>query len=49
MFTWDGNFYALNTTAALGLEPEGVLRLGMLHYNTAEEIDYVLGLLAEFE
>lgn len=47
VFAWDGNFYALNTTTALGLEPDGVLRLGMLHYNTTEEVDYVLGALAE--
>ena len=49
VFVWDGNFYALNTTTALGLEPEGVLRLGMLHYNTHEEIKYVLELLAEYQ
>jgi len=36
---WHGNFYALPLTAALGLEPEGLLRVGLLHYNTTEEID----------
>ena len=39
---WAGNSYALALTTALGLEPDGVLRLGLLHYNTAEEIDLVL-------
>jgi cysteine desulfurase family protein (TIGR01976 family) len=38
IFTWSGNFYALALTEALGLEPHGVLRAGLLHYNTAEEV-----------
>jgi selenocysteine lyase/cysteine desulfurase len=42
---WAGNSYAVALTQALGLEPHGVLRLGLLHYNTAEEVDYVLGQL----
>jgi cysteine desulfurase family protein (TIGR01976 family) len=37
--TWYGNYYALALTEALGLEPEGMLRIGLLHYNTAEEVD----------
>jgi cysteine desulfurase family protein (TIGR01976 family) len=44
---WAGNSYAVALTQALGLEPHGVLRLGLLHYNTAEEVDFVLGLLRE--
>ena len=39
IFAWAGNFYALELSEALGLEPEGALRVGILHYNTAEEID----------
>lgn len=39
IFTWSGNFYALPLTEALGLEPEGVLRAGFLHYNTADEVE----------
>lgn len=42
---WAGNSYAVSLTQALGLEPDGVLRLGLLHYNTMEEVDHVLGLL----
>jgi len=38
-FTWHGNYYALNFTEALGLEPEGMLRVGMVHYNTMSEVD----------
>ena len=34
IFVWAGNFYALELTETLGLEPEGVLRAGVLHYNS---------------
>ena len=37
--TWWGNFYALGPIERLGLEPEGVLRIGLTHYNTAAEVD----------
>lgn len=42
IFTWAGNFYALPLTEALGLEPEGMLRIGFLHYNTLEEVERVI-------
>jgi cysteine desulfurase family protein (TIGR01976 family) len=49
IFTWDGNFYALNLTERLGVEKlGGVLRVGLVHYNTAEEIDRLLAALKEF-
>lgn len=41
IYTWAGNFYALPLTEALGREPAGVLRIGFLHYNTAEEVERV--------
>jgi selenocysteine lyase/cysteine desulfurase len=47
IFSWGGNSYALPLTEALGLEPAGVLRVGLLHYNTAEEVDRLLDLLPE--
>src|SRR5262249_1085259 len=31
IFTWAGNFYALEVVEALGLSPAGVVRLGLLH------------------
>jgi cysteine desulfurase family protein (TIGR01976 family) len=49
IFVWHGNFYALPLTEALRLEPEGVVRIGLLHYNTTEEIDRLLTALAEIE
>jgi cysteine desulfurase family protein (TIGR01976 family) len=45
VYCWPGNSYAVALTSALGLEPDGVLRLGMLHYNTGEEVRYVLAQL----
>jgi selenocysteine lyase/cysteine desulfurase len=44
---WSGNFYALSLTERLGVEEHGgLLRLGLDHYNTAEEVDRVLKELA---
>jgi cysteine desulfurase family protein (TIGR01976 family) len=49
IFTWDGNFYALNLTERLGVEKlGGVLRVGLVHYNTAEEVDRLLAGLTDF-
>jgi cysteine desulfurase family protein (TIGR01976 family) len=48
IFTWDGNFYALNLSERLGVEQHGgVLRVGLVHYNTAEEVDRLLAALRE--
>ena len=42
IFTWDGNYYAMNLTERLGVEQDGgFLRIGFVHYNTAEEVDRV--------
>jgi cysteine desulfurase family protein (TIGR01976 family) len=49
LFTWDGNFYAMNLSERLGVEQKGgVLRIGLVHYNTAEEVDRLLSALREF-
>jgi len=43
IYTWNGNMYALELTERLGLEEHGgLLRLGLVHYNTLEEIDTLL-------
>jgi len=43
IFTWDGNYYALNLTEHLGVEKTGgLLRIGLVHYNTVEEVDRLL-------
>ena len=48
IFAWHGNFYALQLTESLGLEPEGLVRLGLLHYNTADEVERLLAALANW-
>jgi selenocysteine lyase/cysteine desulfurase len=46
IFTWDGNYYALNLTERLGVESSGgMLRIGLVHYNTADEVERLLGAL----
>ena len=46
IFSWDGNYYALSLTERLGVEDSGgMLRIGLAHYNTAEEIDRLLAAL----
>jgi cysteine desulfurase family protein (TIGR01976 family) len=48
IFTWDGNYYALNLTERLGVEQTGgLLRIGLVHYNTAEEVDRLLAAMRE--
>ena len=49
IFVWHGNYYALPLTEALDLEPEGMVRIGLLHYNTQAEVDRLLAALAELE
>ena len=47
-FTWDGNYYALNLTEHLDVEKSGgFLRIGLVHYNTMEEVDRLLAALHE--
>ncbi|MDV3241934.1 MAG: cysteine desulfurase-like protein [Methylocaldum sp.] len=48
IFTWHGNFYALGLTEKLGVESTGgLLRIGLLAYNTFDEIDCLLNALDE--
>ena len=47
-FTWDGNYYALNLTEQLDVERlGGFLRIGLVHYNTMEEVERLLAALRE--
>jgi len=43
---WDGDYYATNLMERLGLAPDGAVRLGLAHYNTAAEVDKTLAVLA---
>jgi selenocysteine lyase/cysteine desulfurase len=44
---WDGDYYAVEVMARLGLEPEGAVRAGFVHYNTPAEVDRLLAALEE--
>ena len=48
IFTWHGNLYALGLTERLGIESSGgLVRIGLVHYNTVEEINRLLTALTE--
>lgn len=43
---WNGNYYAVNLTERLGVEDRGgMVRIGLSHYSTTEEIDRLLNAL----
>ena len=44
--TWSGNYYAVEVMERLGL-PDGALRIGIVHYNTADEVDGLLDALRD--
>ena len=39
---WHGNYYALELSTLLGLEPDGAVRAGVVHYNDDEDVDRLL-------
>jgi cysteine desulfurase family protein (TIGR01976 family) len=43
---WEGNYYAVEVMKRLGLEDTGAVRAGIVHYNTAEEVDGLLAAIA---
>jgi cysteine desulfurase family protein (TIGR01976 family) len=43
---WDGDFYATGLMERLGLAPDGVVRIGLTHYNTGAEVDRLADELA---
>ena len=43
---WNGNYYAVNLTERLGVEQRGgMVRIGLSHYSTVEEVDRLLAAL----
>ena len=42
IFVWHGNYYALPLTERIGVEPDGMVRVGIIHYNTMDEIERLL-------
>jgi len=49
IFAWAGNFYALELVETLGLMPDGMLRIGFLHYNTIDEVDCLVQALIQID
>ncbi len=48
IFAWHGHYYALNAIERLGLaESGGAVRVGLVHYNTQEEVERFVEALAE--
>ena len=46
IFVWSGHNYAIGVVESLGIPmDEGILRIGIAHYNTAEEVATTLGAL----
>jgi cysteine desulfurase family protein (TIGR01976 family) len=43
---WNGDYYAVEGMERLGLQPDGAVRAGFVHYNTAAEVDRLLEALA---
>ena len=44
---WDGDNYAYELCTALGLEPDGAVRVGLVHYNDDSDVDRLLAGVAE--
>ena len=44
---WHGDYYAVEIMRLLGLGEAGAVRAGFVHYNTPDEVDRLLGALAE--
>jgi cysteine desulfurase family protein (TIGR01976 family) len=44
---WHGNYYALELSRWLGLEPDGALRAGVVAYNDEDDVDRLLEAVAE--
>ncbi|GHO83512.1 cysteine desulfurase-like protein [Dictyobacter formicarum] len=46
IYVWSGNFYALAALERLGLDEQGgIVRVGLVHYNTRAEIDRLIAIL----
>ena len=44
---WAGDYSAVEARSRRGLQPDGAVRAGFVHYNTFEEVDRLLDALAE--
>ena len=44
---WNGDNYAYELCGALGLQPDGAVRAGLVHYNDAPDVDRLLAGVGE--
>ena len=50
IFAWSGHFYAVEVIARLGLtDTGGLVRIGLCHYHTAEEVDRTIAILRQLD
>lgn len=48
IYVWDGNYYALAIAERLGVQERGgMVRVGLAHYNTREEVNRLIAALGE--
>ena len=47
IYVWNGHYYALEIMDQFGRSEHGMVRVGLAHYNTPEEIDRLLAALGE--
>jgi len=48
IYAWDGHYYAITVMERLGLlDTGGAVRIGFCHYHSTDDVDRVLGALAE--
>lgn len=45
IYVWDGNYYAVEVMARLGYSEHGLVRVGLAHYNTSDEVARFLDVL----
>lgn len=44
---WNGDNYAYELCEGLGLEPDGAVRAGLVHYNDESDVDRLLNAVGE--
>jgi len=42
IYVWSGNYYALEVMERLGYAAHGLVRVGLVHYNTYHEVDRLM-------
>ncbi len=47
IFCWHGDYYAVDVCQALGQQPTGMIRLGLMHTNTVDEVHQTLEAIRE--